>query len=61
MYGSRYDYDVPEPSAEGEKPDWDAETEYKEQCLTNLVNAVADCRHFLSFREMLRILLEHEV
>ena len=59
-YQERYAWDAPGPGAERDEQDWDAETEYKEQCLTNLVNAAADCRHFLSFKEMLRIILDHE-
>ena len=31
MYTTRYDYDAPEPSAVGEEPDFDAETEYKKK------------------------------
>lgn len=60
MYTTRYDYDAPEPSSGGEEPDYDAEIEYKEQCITSLLNAVADCRHFLSFKELLAIILDHE-
>ena len=57
---ARYDWDESGPGSESGEQDWDAEVEYKEQCITSLVNAAADCRHFMSFKAMLRIILDHE-
>ena len=59
-YHSRYDLDEPGSSSKSSEQDYDAEVEYKEQCITGLLNAAADCRHFMSFKEMLRIILDHE-
>ena len=42
----------------GVERDYDAEVEYRERCVDSLVNAILECRQFLTAKETLKIFVD---
>ena len=51
---------VPEDMLSGDpdEQEMDAELEYRERCMQQLADAVADCHHFLSAKDVIRLVLD---